>query len=884
MKVTIGETLDSLKDPTVASAAGQTLAPHRAEIEKMMQVHEAEKANRARRTADLQADAANLTQQMKTDFEEAPKQWQRRVWASVVAMKAAGERPVLLRRNGDDMKAPAWKDFLADEDPMPTLKDISGFWKWAASKDIEITGVGCVQGIPPHYTHTLDFDDGNRYPEIAARVKEETGFDISTWPRQQRGDAPKLHIPFRTDRGIPKQKLAMCLVNGEPKVIVELMGKGAQVVRAPSRHASGDRYRVVQGDMLNPPVLTAEQVEKVLTVIRGFDELPEVERPPRRPPAKPGSHDSIIDRYNGEHHIADVLSAKGYTETGTDWLRHPSGENEHSVHVLEAGLAHHFSPRDRAHQVSDKSTACGVLTTPFDWYCHDEHSGDIRKAVRALAVQYGIAHTSGSEIDVAAWNAKYGVQEIETPPPAPPSGDLYDILASVPLDLSWTPKRFRRLVRAFAKVNRFLPLDANVLPALFPVSVILGKRMVCHNGSYIYYPNVWVVMLLRSGKGKSSLHILIEEELQKLGRYPVGSFTFASLFRRGGCLDPKAFKTHILNSTLDGWIKERQAVAVSKLDGQIILQEECTDRMRRAMGGWDSKNPGADVGNLIGIMDSGTNLFNETKGSGYEVLLDNCWSFFGTAQDAEWCETMDHEKFVSRGLLTRFLHGGIGVQSYGFEPDDDFTSADEAQLFITEQFRAMHLEAMNMPQVQCDIGVENDKDHINEVIHRYQSSDVFQALEKFDSYLASFAGAKLISQAIKLAMIMAFMNGDHRIAAGIGVDVFGTKYETTPTQIDVTRYFERCYDMLFRTMLGYSKFKTIVTEFSKQEEKLAQLYKKLGRPITARDAMRNCREFRRASDAHQTFDVLVGSGKWEPVSEAKAKPGPKTIAIRPKGA
>lgn len=813
---------------------------------------------------------------------------------SLVAHKKAGYRPIGLRPG----KVPAWPKFTADEDPKPTIADIREVFDSYKAKGEPLVGFGIVQGLPPHHQLVIDFDlKGVFHPvdetPITRAVLDATGVDLRQLLIQTRGDSGRYHVIINTTEPVKTQKLALKLVDGRPEVIAEVRGKGSQAVRAPSLHPSANVYHIVSGDPLDPPQLPVEQVEAVLAVIRTFDEMPVVERHVQPKPSTPASgHDDLIGRYNSENSIVSVLLGEGYEETGSEWMKHPAGDGQHSVHILEHSLAHHFSPRDKAHRVSDKTTNCGVLTTAFDWYLHDQHGGDLKRAIRALAEHYGVAHKRSEFPDdiLTDWNGRWDVPAPAPEPepvmqivePAkvtvPAPTDLEDVLVNVPVDLSPFPKAFRRMVKAFAKVNPFLPLDACVLPALFPASVIVGKRMISKNGSYEYFPNIWIALLLASGKGKSSLHILIESELKKLGRYGIGTFTMASLFRRGSVLNPKDFRTHQQNGTFEVWLKDEETQAQGRLNSHFILMEEATDKLKRALGAWDSKNPSADTGNLISLMDSRSNMMSETKGAGFEALFDNCWCGFSTAQDSEWVNVMDTDQFIARGLLTRFLHGGVGQEFIGFEADEEFDTAEAAQEYISGELGRMSGEAEGITSaIRCDVAVEGHDDYVKHVKESYQNSDVFKALLRFDENLAGYAITKLLSQAFKLAMLMAWFNRDH-VKTGDGGDGWGVY---THKRIDISRYFEPCYDMLMRSFLGYSKHKTVVTEFGQQEQKLAQLYRRRGEPITARDAMRSVRSFKRVNEAMQVFELLVRAGLWEVAPEPEDKKGRKTNKFRP---
>src|SRR5439155_18666760 len=113
--------------------------------------------------------------------------------------------------------------------------------------------------------------------------------------------------------------------------------------------------------------------------------------------------------------------------------------------------------------------------------------------------------------------------------------------------------------------------------------------------------------------------------------------------------------------TLGEWIEEQNVRASAQLDAHVLISEEAIDKIKRAMGAWNSRDASGDAGRMIELMDSASNITSETKGSGLEYLADACFSMIGVAQDSEWSESMDNETYLRRGLTTRFIPGGIGV-------------------------------------------------------------------------------------------------------------------------------------------------------------------------------------------------------------------------------
>jgi hypothetical protein len=78
------------------------------------------------------------------------------------------------------------------------------------------------------------------------------------------------HLYFRCEDPINNQRLAMC----DGKVLIETRGDGGYVLAPPTVHQNGKLYEVVQGDLLDIPLLGADMVDHLLSVARSFDVVP----------------------------------------------------------------------------------------------------------------------------------------------------------------------------------------------------------------------------------------------------------------------------------------------------------------------------------------------------------------------------------------------------------------------------------------------------------------------------------------------------------------------------------------------------------------------------------------------------------------------------------
>jgi putative DNA primase/helicase len=321
----------------------------------------------------------------------------------------AGDRVILLKRQGADCKLPLMKGYNDPGINTWDLSDLKGQIGWAMRNGIEVVGYGVMMGSMSRNRLVFDFDGGDKLGEIAAKVLTETGIDVLQWPRVRSGRtrSPGYHLHVRTTEPVKSEKLAQYLDDEWSKrVIVEIVGDKKQCVMPPSLHKSGNLYTVEHGNVYDPPLIALEDLHRVFQVMRTFNTAPAKPVPPPRPvrpapPSRPmisrplhngnGHHyesgtsgNDLIARFNSENFIDSLLSQYGYIPTGGEFWRHPNGgDSDKSVHVLESSRMYSFSPNDPVGEGSHDS---------FELFAHFEHAGNYPKAVKALAQRWGVEH------------------------------------------------------------------------------------------------------------------------------------------------------------------------------------------------------------------------------------------------------------------------------------------------------------------------------------------------------------------------------------------------------------------------------------------------------------------------------------------------------------
>lgn len=242
----------------------------------------------------------------------------------------------------------------------------------------------------------LDFDEDGFYERwVAAMRAAGYGYVLDELPVQRTGGGG-YQVFLRCAEPGENMKLAWRLTGerdaqGREKrlVAIETRGEGGYAVIAPSLHPSGNYYTLL-GDLAfadTPTLEPQSAVERFLELARGLsDAVDAAEHAPTPRRTDLADDARLIDRYNDEVDIGDVLERYGYTWAGPRMHR-PGYErtSQPSVEIYaDDNASFHFSSND---PLSD-----GHRKKPFAVYCYYEHGGNVKAAVRALAERYGVAY------------------------------------------------------------------------------------------------------------------------------------------------------------------------------------------------------------------------------------------------------------------------------------------------------------------------------------------------------------------------------------------------------------------------------------------------------------------------------------------------------------
>lgn len=700
------------------------------------------------------------------------------------------------------MKAPAWSGYLEEVDPQPSWADVVGFVGWAKSKQIEITGFGHVQGIAPDYTHTVDIDSGDYLERLVQIVKEKTNFDLLTLARQRSGRAgvPGYHLVFRTDGPIAKQKLAMRVADGSAHVIAELIGKGGQAVRAPSKHKSGNLYAVEHGDLANAPHVPMELALRTLEAIRSLDEVPAVVREARTHqhtfrPSTVG--ESVIDAYNASHSITDWLDRLGYQCTGDEWYRHPNrGENERSVHVLE-NAAFHFSPNDPAARYGLDCRG-GVLTTPFAHFLHHEHGNDLKKAVRAAAEQLGMAHEKLPEFERLDFGGVIESVADELSEAAPPTADQI-IHGSLPIESSFYPDSFWRWHNWFFQHTPNINVGISAPTLLAFTGAMLGKHLWSANfGIEKNYSNLSVLNLFETGEGKGPVKNRIDNAIKHLSLE--ADLDLSHMVMSGGT--PEAFITFLggsqsMSTPRKGEQKETIKEAMhrvirmcqQRLHGQVVHIDEAQDRLGKLVGEQLSNGtaPWANMGTYLDAHMPGAGLLGErVVGSGWRGYDDACVSSILYAQPSTFMQRYPLERLRGINFTARYVPNLVPIE----RPHLDISGGQKVW------DKLVNLLASDR-RIQARIDEADKAWGPNGILSTLPT--MLRMKDMSEQYFKDMLN-KLSRLAGQMAQVFSWIESwdDSTMPSRDGFDNWGGEISVSSPELDANKYFRQCLELVAR--------------------------------------------------------------------------------------
>lgn len=278
--------------------------------------------------------------------------------------------------------------------------------------------------LGPSRICSFDVDD----LEATQLIFNEFGWDLLSlsedYPTIQ-GAAPKFRCMFRVPDGfeLPYHALSWPKKDGSAGrfTVFELrsaVDQQRQDVLPPSIHpVTKQPYQWITPPNGHIPDLP----EFLIKLWENWDKLkpqlqsvcPWAEKPkapaPKRQSATPRDGSSVIEQYNAAVGILDALTTYGYKQQGNRWL------SPHSTTKLPGVMVWEESNKCFIHHASDPlcSDESGQPVGPFDLFCHYDHGGDVRKAVKAAANFLGLE--SKPQVQRPSFNVDQETGEILSP-------------------------------------------------------------------------------------------------------------------------------------------------------------------------------------------------------------------------------------------------------------------------------------------------------------------------------------------------------------------------------------------------------------------------------------------------------------------------------------
>ena len=214
-----------------------------------------------------------------------------------------------------DKKRPAiwkWREYQTRLPAQSELHD----WAWLFEH-----GCCIVAGAVSGGLECIDFDSGGiAFRPWQKMISPELGGKLVCEQTPSGG----FHVVFRSSCPEGNQKLAL---DADKKVLVETRGEGGLFLCDPT-----PGYKLVQGDWMHVPTITADERASLLDAARSFDyKQPHVEKPAPKPLAiAPRELESPADVYARYGDIRSVLEKHGWTlvHEGRQQLWRRPGKNE----------------------------------------------------------------------------------------------------------------------------------------------------------------------------------------------------------------------------------------------------------------------------------------------------------------------------------------------------------------------------------------------------------------------------------------------------------------------------------------------------------------------------------------------------------------------------
>lgn len=303
--------------------------------------------------------------------------------------KLLDSRGAPIAENGIDRGKGSWETF-----------------KHAPPFDYEVTGwvqagaqLAIVAGAVSGGVEVIDIDVIEASGESLERIWCDAAGELIEGLVTQRTGGGGLQVTYRyrSDQRDGNLKLAYLpdpSAKSGWRIAIETRGEGGYFVIAPSLHPSGTQYQMLTGEWSAIPFISTARRRALLDAARALCQRTSeetIEAAAKRAPTKDSSYRanlngqvSVIDTFNKEHEIEDVLEAAGYVKRGRRYYHPRGGDPTRPGVVILDGRSYHHD--------SDDPLSDGYIHTAFDVWLTTAHSGDLNAAIKAAAHELGISY------------------------------------------------------------------------------------------------------------------------------------------------------------------------------------------------------------------------------------------------------------------------------------------------------------------------------------------------------------------------------------------------------------------------------------------------------------------------------------------------------------
>ena len=508
----------------------------------------------------------------------------------------------------------AWKPYQAC---LPSEAQLA---QWFASANACCLLAGAVSGN----LEMIDFDAGGAFFDRWKKVVEAEAPGLAAILVIERSQRGGLHVVFRCVSPVcGNLKLAQRPgSDGRPETLIETRGEGGLFLCAPS-----PGYTVLQGDLANPPVITADQRDLLLWSAWALNEY--------WPGAKASPMEAAVagrpgDDFNDRGDVRAVLLKHG-------WVKVRDGENEYWRRPgKDAGTS--ATLKDRVFYVFSSNAAPFEpqrAYAPFSLYSLLEHAGDYGAAAASLRGQgYGqpqAADTSG--VDLSAFTKPRADDDDQPEPVCADPGPMPDDLLRIPgfiaevMDHTLATAPYPNLVLAFSGA---LALQA-----------FLASRKVRDPADN--RTNVYLLGLAHSAAGKDHPRKVNTKIIHHIGMADCLGDKFAS----GEGIQDAMFVTPAMLFQTD------------EIDGMLQSMNKAKDARHESI-----------MGTLLTMYSSANSVFPMRRKAGAKsvgTIEQPSLVIFGTAIPNHYYEALS-ERMLTNGFFARMIILEGASRSDGQEP------------------------------------------------------------------------------------------------------------------------------------------------------------------------------------------------------------------------